>query len=59
MYKKLFFACIGLLCTSLLYAQTKINGLVTDEVNMPLAGVSVSVKNTKRGTATDSAGRFT
>jgi TonB-linked SusC/RagA family outer membrane protein len=59
MYKKLFFACIGLLCTSLLYAQTKISGLVTDEVNMPLAGVSVSVKNTKRGTATDSAGRFT
>jgi len=59
MYKKLFFACIGLLLTSLLYAQTKISGLVTDEVNVPLAGVSVSVKNTKRGTATDSAGRFT
>lgn len=59
MYKKLFFACIGLLFTSLLYAQTKISGLVTDEVNVPLAGVSVSVKNTNRGTATDSAGRFT
>ncbi|MBP7556969.1 MAG: TonB-dependent receptor [Chitinophagaceae bacterium] len=58
MYKKLFFACIGLLCASLLYAQNKISGLVTDEVNVPLAGVSVSVKNTKRGTATDSAGRF-
>lgn len=59
MYKKIFFACMGLLLTSLLYAQTKISGLVTDEVNVPLAGVSVSVKNTKRGTATDSAGRFT
>jgi len=59
MYKKIFFACMGLLFTSLLYAQTKISGLVTDEVNVPLAGVSVSVKNTKRGTATDSAGRFT
>lgn len=59
MYKKIFFACMGLLFTSLLYAQTKISGLVTDEVNVPLAGVSVSVKNTKRGTTTDSAGRFT
>lgn len=43
-----------------LLAQTKtITGTVTDELGMPVAGASVFVKNTKNGTTTDNAGKFT
>lgn len=43
-----------------LLAQTKtITGTVTDESGMPVAGASVFVKNTKNGTTTDNAGKFT
>ena len=37
----------------------KITGIVTDENNRPLAGVSVAIKNSKKGVATDASGRFT
>jgi hypothetical protein len=36
-----------------------INGIVLDENNKPLAGVTVTVKGTQRATATNNDGRFT
>lgn len=38
--------------------QTAITGTVTDANGKPLSGVSVMLKGTSRGTATDSEGRF-
>ena len=51
-----------LIFTSFLsFAQQKIivNGNVFTENNVPLAGVSVNVKNSSGGTATDAEGKFT
>ena len=42
----------------LLHAQGTISGVVNDEKNQPLPGVSVLVKGTTRGTTTDTEGRF-
>jgi TonB-linked SusC/RagA family outer membrane protein len=39
-------------------AQTEIKGRVTDENNQPMAGGSVIVKGTSRGTSTDASGNF-
>lgn len=36
----------------------KVTGTVTDENNKPLMGVSVAVKNSKKGTYTDAGGHF-
>lgn len=43
-----------------IYAQnvSKIKGTVTDEDGIPLPGVSIIIKNTSRGTATDFDGNF-
>ncbi len=43
---------------TLLWAQISVTGTVTDANNNPLAGVSVKLKNSNIGTATDAAGRF-
>ncbi len=41
------------------YAQNgSISGLVTDEMNQPLPGASVSIKSLNRGVSTDDKGRF-
>jgi len=39
-------------------APIKVSGIVTDENNLPLAGVSVIVKKTNKAIATDANGRF-
>lgn len=39
-------------------AQTALTGIVTESLGVPLEGVSVLVKGSVRGTATDSGGRF-
>jgi TonB-linked SusC/RagA family outer membrane protein len=55
------FACcwLLLLLASAAFAQTKIIGKVTDEASgNPLPGVTVAVKGSARGTATDPAGNF-
>lgn len=39
--------------------ETPVSGTVTGENNTPLAGVSVTVQGTTRGTSTNSSGRFT
>jgi TonB-linked SusC/RagA family outer membrane protein len=43
---------------SVLLAQTKIGGTVTDDSKQPLPGVSVVLKGTTKGTTTDNNGRF-
>lgn len=42
-----------------LSAQVKISGTTKDNKNHPLAGVSITIKNTYDGSTTDSAGNFT
>ena len=46
---------LGLIClfTSILMAQTKISGTVTDVDKNPLPGVSVVCKSTSQGTVTN------
>ena len=39
-------------------AQVKISGLITDNKNKPLAGVSIALKNTYDGATTDSTGKY-
>ncbi|TWF45331.1 TonB-linked SusC/RagA family outer membrane protein [Chitinophaga polysaccharea] len=64
--KKHFYQALAALCGILLllaggnvYAQTKITGKVTDKASgNALPGVTVFVKGTNRGTATDPAGTF-
>lgn len=47
------------LCFSAMAQSGEITGTVTDESGVPLAGVSVIIKNTTNGTATDFDGNFT
>ncbi|UAM97146.1 TonB-dependent receptor [Polaribacter litorisediminis] len=49
---------VALLVTSMVYSQTKIKGKVTDENGMPLPGVTIIVKGTKSGTASDFDGNY-
>ncbi|PUZ23773.1 TonB-linked outer membrane protein, SusC/RagA family [Chitinophaga costaii] len=62
---KNFIACCStvlILCLHVLSAsaqQKKISGRVFDDQSKPLPGASVSIKDTKAGTATDADGRFT
>jgi hypothetical protein len=46
------------LTATMLYAQTAISGVVRDTKNKPLAGASISIKDSYDGTTTDSAGHF-
>lgn len=52
---------LGLIClfTSILMAQTKISGTVTDVDKNPLLGVSVVCKSTSQGTVTNLDGKYT
>lgn len=50
--------CIGT-CTSVLWAQKSVSGVVMDkDLNMPLAGANVVVKGTTNGTVTDMDGKY-
>lgn len=50
--------CIGT-CTSVLWAQKKVSGLVMDtDMNLPLIGANVIVKGTTNGTITDLDGNY-
>ncbi|MEG1748654.1 MAG: SusC/RagA family TonB-linked outer membrane protein [Tannerellaceae bacterium] len=51
--------CMGT-CTSVLWAQKKVTGMVTDkDANAPLIGANVIVKGTTNGTVTDLDGKYT
>ncbi|NDV78779.1 TonB-dependent receptor [Dysgonomonas sp. 511] len=49
---------IFLVCTTSLYSQVKITGVVRDESGEPLPGAMVIVKNSKKVTTTDADGKF-
>jgi vitamin B12 transporter len=49
---------IAVFLSSVLQAQVKVSGKVTDNKKKPLAGVSIALKNTYDGATTDSAGNF-
>ena len=62
MSKKMFkvFVFFLTLCSSVMWAQDKtVSGTVSDPEGQPLLGVTVLVKGTKSGTATDIDGKFT
>ena len=46
-----------LICSTVLYAQVKLNGVVVDQRGVPVGGVSVAI-NKKQTTTTDSLGKF-
>jgi len=59
MRKNTLLILLLLYCSSYLFAQSTINGKVTDSKTLePLAEVSVTVKNTTIGTSTDSEGFY-
>lgn len=58
MARKLSLVITLLLVGSYLFGQVKISGIVTDEKNEPLPGVSVVVKGTTRGSSTDFDGNY-
>lgn len=53
-----FSFCIFCMLTPVM-AQNIITGTVTDNANEPLSGVSVIIKNTLKGTITDTYGKYT
>lgn len=57
---KYYFLLLGILFYLPIYAQSvsKVNGTVTDESGVPLPGVSIIIKNTTKGTATDFDGNY-
>ncbi len=59
-FKKVWIAtaAILLLLPALCFSQVKISGVVTDEVQLPLPGVSIMIKGTANGVSTDANGRF-
>ncbi|MEO6148969.1 MAG: SusC/RagA family TonB-linked outer membrane protein, partial [Mucilaginibacter sp.] len=60
MKKKLLIFFLSLIFSAYnLHAQTAIRGVVNDEAGQPFPGVSISVKGTTTGTATDVNGAFT
>ncbi|WP_158643938.1 SusC/RagA family TonB-linked outer membrane protein [Pseudobacter ginsenosidimutans] len=58
MKRVLFLWLVSLLPVSMAMAQNRINGKVTDNQNLPLAGVNVTVKNKSAATFTDAAGIY-
>jgi len=53
-----FLLLISLFCSSLIFAQNTVSGTIKDDSGMPLPGVSVMVKGTDKGTATDFDGNY-
>ena len=49
---------VALFCCSLVYAQTKVSGMVVDENKDPVAFANVFFKDTTEGTITNEDGRF-
>lgn len=62
-FYKVTLGIMALLCLMLrpeiASAQTKISGIVKDDAQQPIPGVSVLVKGTKKAISTDLSGRFT
>jgi TonB-linked SusC/RagA family outer membrane protein len=58
-FRILFVALVtSFICSFASHAQVVISGIVTDQHNDPLPGVSVSVKNSTQGNVTDADGNY-
>lgn len=57
--KQPFLLCLLLFFSIHAFAQKQVNGSVKDDKNQPLAGITVTVKNSKAGTSTNASGDFT
>jgi len=55
--KKILFI-IFVLTANIAFAQRTVTGLITDELNQPVEGVTVSIKNCNSETVTDVAGKY-
>ena len=55
------FLLLAIMCfrSITVWAQINIAGIVTDEKEQPLAGVTLMIRNTNIGTTTQNDGRFT
>ena len=58
MKHKVFFLALLLLLPLTGYAQTRITGIVVDDYNVPLPGVSIIIQGTMRGTTSDLDGNY-
>ncbi len=56
---KLLLLLLGVFFSSTIMPQTTVTGVVKDDLNEPLTGVSILIKGTTKGTITDLDGRFT
>ena len=56
--KNYFFLTLFLVSFSALAQTYEVSGIVTDDYNDPLAGVSVSVRGTTNGTSSDLDGSY-
>jgi iron complex outermembrane receptor protein len=56
--KKSFLSCLFLTLSLLVYSQLTITGKVTDDFNLPLAGVNVYIEQTYQGAITDVNGEY-
>jgi TonB-linked SusC/RagA family outer membrane protein len=56
--KKMFFLFFLFLCTTSIFAQQKIAGIVKDALNEPLTGVNVIIRGTTTGSITNSDGAY-
>jgi TonB-linked SusC/RagA family outer membrane protein len=54
----LIMAVCTLMCTSVYAQQKMVTGTVTDPLNLPIPGVNVIVKETKKGVTTDMDGKY-
>src|SRR6185503_13222056 len=55
----LFISLLFFILISFTAGSQSVTGKVSDETGQPLQGVSVTVKSTKAGTATDAGGNYT
>lgn len=56
--EKFFLIIVLFLIVSFTKAQTTISGVISDVKNRPIAGASISIKDSYDGTITDSSGKF-
>ena len=55
---KNFIAVLFIGCSAIAYSQNKLSGIVSDQYNQPLPGVSVYAPDLHKGTITDAAGQY-
>ena len=57
-FRKVWLVLLGVVCTTIAFAQTIITGKILDSDGKPLEGVTVLVKGTSNGVISDAAGDY-